>query len=348
MNQYIFIRQTLSFLAASLVCGVTTLVFFNSTLGDTPPSEKFDFSNETVRKIAFLSLAFLIGLNEFFELLDHIKDHRHHHPEHHKITSTAHGDTKPPNYQTLRDGEWIASITPDATTLHRCKMLAKGGLTAMMTPLLLAALYGLFTQSTALMTAFTPPDSWENRVLAILCTAIFSIQFMAVPVAHTMRNIWGGHREFTAKVIGSEEIPRTSRGVRALIFIVVCSAHLTESFLLTNAEKILWLRILSVIGLVLSRSASHLNHASALFTTYRQWRTYSPVGQITSTVGSTVIGGIHAVPSILGAIHFWDKTPLSIKSAMAITTLIGALLGALEHMQHGARYYATTFSAASV
>src|SRR3990167_11482395 len=61
---------------AFLVMGVTTLIFFNSSLDNETDERKFNFTIKTLEKVILLIIANLVGWNEFFEMIDHIPRHK--------------------------------------------------------------------------------------------------------------------------------------------------------------------------------------------------------------------------------------------------------------------------------
>jgi hypothetical protein len=315
------------------------LVFYNSAVDDDNPSENFNFEIGTELKIALMILSAAVGFNEFFEMIDHI-GHNHSHA---KLlpTDTSSDETYTPSYQSPTVDEYA-----NASVAAKNKHLKKSGkivITTAAAPLLLAAFYGLFTQGVSLMDAFKISDDFPKYFGAAVTTFILGARFVAIPVAHTIKNIWGGHAEFTRRVTGSREpvVFLSTWKTRLPVFLLFCGTHLAESLLLSNAVGPSWIFIPSVIGLTASRAIAHLDHASALPNAYVAWQQRSPCARTLTAFTGVISGGAHAASGILGTIYFWNKANTWEKMGMIASDLIEGFTGALEHQQHGGQHMAT-------
>ena len=309
---------------AFLVMGVTTLIFFNSSLDNETDERKFNFTIKTLEKVILLIIANLVGWNEFFEMIDHIPRHK-----------TPQKDT----FLSSDQGQMSAWTPAPKTCLrHITEFMLKIIVTLLSIPFLLAAMYGLFTQGESLIASFGISTGVKNKILALIPSLVLGTRFVTIPVVHTMKNIWGGHFEYTALVTGAGEPVKTNLKIRVLIFLLYCGTHLAESFLLSESIDQDWLRIMSIVGLTTSRSIAHLDHTDALPNAFRQWRSQPCSHRLLTSLTGFFSGAAHASPGVLGAYHYWS-THIIFNILMTLSACIEFFTGGLEHLQHGARHY---------
>ncbi len=327
---------------STLVGIVSSFIFYSASAGNSAP---FDFSANTALKITILALSGLVGINEFFEMTDHIShDHKEFSGSNDQTHLISEQET---NYNSIDNRQDVPIETSPEPSCSPQQRLGKIVTTAAVSPFLLAAFYGLFLQSASLMESVGITDETTQQLFALIPAAILGVRFMAIPVMHTLKNIWGGHEEFTARVTGAQgkiDLFRSPK-LRIPVFLIFCGTHLAEAALLSNEIKEGWIQILSIIGLTLGRAVAHLDHTDAMPNAYRDWRD-RPSNARWLTAGTGLTSGVvHASPAIISAIYFWDEfddsllQPL-IQLLMLASIFIESLTGTLEHQQHGGRYIA--------
>ncbi|WP_423064139.1 hypothetical protein [Candidiatus Paracoxiella cheracis] len=341
-------RKTVTSFFGLFVAITSTLIFYNSAV-EAPPEEKFNFNLDTNVKAMMLVFAIFIGFNEFFEVIDHMGGHDHnHHNEEESLSNLL----VAPTTEEQDSSEIIQQVAGNEGQIRCCTKqflgkTAKTATTLAVSPLLVAACYSFFTEALSLMQSLRiPPETLTQKLLAIIPTVFMGSRFLVIPVAHTLRNIWGGHEEFTARVTGSNE-PVTflqTHGIRACVFIIFCGTHLTEAFLLSEEIQQDWIKILSIIGLAGSRAIAHLDHVAALPNAYHDWRQRSSCVRCTTGMSGIFSGLAHASSATLSTIYFWKKTNYWGKIAMPLAILVEGATGAVEHQQHGGRHIASAMT----
>lgn len=329
------LKKASMYLLAFLVMSAITLILFNSSLDNDTTKEKFNFSQGTSIKILLFTLAFLAGLNEFFEIIDHML-----------IPDSKSGDAR-------KRGAKLEISHDTSICQDRIKFICRATTTTFLSPMMLSAGYAIFTQSIALTHSFGISSPLKRALIVIPTTLILWLRFVIIPVTHTTKNIWGGRSKYIAEVIGADEDIRTNLKIKIPLFILFCGTHLVESFLLSEAidrESTEWLKIhkniiraieiMSIVGLTTCRAIAHSDHAEALLHTYEKWQGYRTSYRCLTIFTSLISACAHAAPAALGTIHYWHSfnSPF-IKLLMSLSILVEAFTGSLEHLQHGARYY---------
>lgn len=323
---------------AFLVMLASTLIFYNSTINDDDPTQNFNFSTDTPFKILIMLLSSLVGINEFFEMIDHIS-HNHLSTTTESYTQLNEDPTNPKDHSRE-----MMETARQLTAFNKCKCqtVRKVGITIATSPLLLAAFYGIFTQNLSLMEAFDINNrTWKNLAAAAM-TIILGARLVAIPWMHTIEHISGNYEKYSKKVMWLDENEELasfrSPWSRAAVFLVFCGTHLAESFLLSNEINQGWIYVVSIISLTGSRAVAHLDHATALRNAYAKWEKRTRCSKILTTITGSVSGIAHAAPGILSTIYFWNKTNWPVRVALLLSDGIEALTGLLEHQVHGGRY----------
>lgn len=348
------------------VAAVITLIFFNSSIDE---DNSFDFSNNLGLKILIAILSLLTGWNGYHELKDHLGGHHHTHATDDKDNSSSKSllntDTtsdeenpkeenpetalqpsigKGASYGATQDRHLITAPKPQLKSPYR--LLFKIGASGTTALFMVAAGYGLFTQSVALTGSLPNIDSPTQNGLAVIPTFFLVFRFMAIPFKHTITTIWGGHKEFTQQVTGSKE-PALSNSYfyrflqtlpgRGVAFLVLCGMHLTESLLLSNEVQDNIFYIASIIGLTAPQAFAHLNHLDFSANAYDAWKKRDLCPKITTAITGILSGFAHASSGILGSIYFWPQASDGVKVALTLSSLGEGLIGAVEHHQHAGR-----------